>query len=39
MPYMLGTFGNPHSRNHEYGFQSEQAVETARTVINSRISV
>ncbi|MEN2497255.1 MAG: cysteine desulfurase [Marteilia pararefringens] len=30
LPYMSNKFGNPHSRNHEYGFQSEAAVEVAR---------
>ncbi|CAM9138324.1 unnamed protein product, partial [Phaeothamnion confervicola] len=30
MPYMLERFGNPHSRTHQYGWESEEVVETAR---------
>ncbi|KAI8790096.1 cysteine desulfurase, mitochondrial [Biomphalaria glabrata] len=30
MPYMLSQFGNPHSRTHAYGWESEAAVEKAR---------
>jgi selenocysteine lyase/cysteine desulfurase len=30
MPYMVEQFGNPHSRTHLYGWQSEEAVERAR---------
>lgn len=30
MPYLVEQFGNPHSRTHLYGWQSEEAVETAR---------
>ena len=30
MPFMLEQYGNPHSRTHLYGWQSEEAVETAR---------
>lgn len=33
MPYMTHSFGNPHSRTHMYGWESEEAVETARQVI------
>ncbi|CAO5680212.1 MAG: Cysteine desulfurase IscS [Holosporales bacterium] len=29
-PYMGEFFGNPHSRNHSYGWQAEEAVEDAR---------
>lgn len=32
MPYMTNLYGNPHSRTHAYGWESELAVETAREV-------
>lgn len=30
MPYMTNYYGNPHSRTHYYGWESEKAVEEAR---------
>jgi selenocysteine lyase/cysteine desulfurase len=33
LPYMTNMFGNPHSRTHAYGWESEKAVEIAREVI------
>lgn len=30
MPYSVSYYGNPHSRTHAYGWESEQAVELAR---------
>lgn len=30
MPYMTNQFGNPHSKTHAYGWETESAVETAR---------
>ena len=33
LPYMTNMYGNPHSRTHAYGWESEKAVETAREVL------
>ena len=33
MPFLSNTYGNPHSRTHMYGWESEDAVELARTQI------
>ena len=30
MPYLISYYGNPHSRTHSYGWETEKAVETAR---------
>ncbi len=30
LPYFTQIYGNPHSRNHLYGWQAEEAIETAR---------
>ncbi|OTA84039.1 hypothetical protein M434DRAFT_83499 [Hypoxylon sp. CO27-5] len=30
LPFYVGIFGNPHSRTHAYGWESEKAVEEAR---------
>jgi len=30
MPFMVNLFGNPHSRTHAYGWETEHAVEDAR---------
>jgi cysteine desulfurase len=32
IPYMTELYGNPHSRTHKYGWETEQAVERAREV-------
>eukprot|EP01006_Ploeotia_vitrea_P022375 TRINITY_DN54777_c0_g1_i1.p1 TRINITY_DN54777_c0_g1~~TRINITY_DN54777_c0_g1_i1.p1 ORF type:complete len:478 (+),score=-32.67 TRINITY_DN54777_c0_g1_i1:61-1494(+) len=30
LPYMVGRYGNPHSKTHSYGWETEKAVEEAR---------
>ncbi|KAF2203233.1 cysteine desulfuras-like protein [Delitschia confertaspora ATCC 74209] len=30
LPFMTGLYGNPHSRTHAYGWETEKAVENAR---------
>jgi len=37
MPYMIGSYGNPHSRTHSYGWESETVAEDARAQIASLI--
>jgi cysteine desulfurase len=37
LPYMTGLFGNPHSRTHAYGWETEKAVEDAREHIANLI--
>ena len=38
IPYFTEKFGNPHSRSHAYGWESEQAVEEARQRVASLIN-
>jgi cysteine desulfurase len=38
LPYLTEHFGNPHSRNHIYGWEAEAAVETARKQIATLIN-
>lgn len=33
LPFLTGIFGNPHSRTHAYGWESEKAVEDARAQV------
>ncbi|KAJ4828863.1 Cysteine desulfurase, mitochondrial [Turnera subulata] len=33
LPYYMARYGNPHSRTHLYGWESDQAVETARAQV------
>jgi hypothetical protein len=37
LPYLTNMYGNPHSRTHAYGWESEKAVEEAREVWLYRI--
>lgn len=37
LPYFTERFGNPHSRNHVYGWEAEEAVEKAREEIAALI--
>lgn len=37
LPYMTHLYGNPHSRTHAFGWESEKAVEDAREV--NRMSI
>lgn len=37
MPYYTNFYGNPHSRTHAYGWESEQAMEKARSQVASLI--
>lgn len=37
LPYMADQYGNPHSRTHMYGWESEDAVEKARAQVASLI--
>lgn len=33
LPYMTSQYGNPHSRSHMFGWETEKAIEEARTHI------
>ena len=37
LPFMTGLYGNPHSRTHAYGWETEKAVEQAREHIANLI--
>lgn len=37
LPYLTCFYGNPHSRTHQYGWESESAVERAREQVATLI--
>lgn len=37
LPYEVNYYGNPHSRTHAYGWESESGMEKARKVIKLEI--
>lgn len=37
LPYITEYFGNPHSRNHQFGWDAEEAVEKARSQVAALI--
>ncbi|KAJ1652862.1 cysteine desulfurase [Dispira simplex] len=37
LPYLTEMYGNPHSRTHKYGWETEKAVDTAREQVASLI--
>lgn len=37
LPYLTSYYGNPHSRTHAYGWESEKAMERAREQIATLI--
>eukprot|EP00212_Chloropicon_laureae_P002862 CAMPEP_0197486360 /NCGR_PEP_ID=MMETSP1311-20131121/1278_1 /TAXON_ID=464262 /ORGANISM="Genus nov. species nov., Strain RCC856" /LENGTH=502 /DNA_ID=CAMNT_0043029397 /DNA_START=100 /DNA_END=1608 /DNA_ORIENTATION=- len=37
LPYFVGQYGNPHSRTHMYGWETEDAIEVARGQVASVI--
>jgi cysteine desulfurase len=37
MPYLTWEYGNPHSRTHQYGWESEKGVENARSEVASLV--
>jgi cysteine desulfurase len=38
LPYMISRFGNPHSRTHQFGWDSERVVEHARAQVAQLIA-
>ncbi len=38
MPFFTEKYGNPHSRNHAYGWEAEEGVETARRQVAELIN-
>lgn len=37
LPFLTGLYGNPHSRTHEYGWETEKAIEQAREYVANLI--
>lgn len=38
LPYMTNMFGNPHSKSHEYGWETEVAIQDSRIKIANLIN-
>ncbi|KAI3693691.1 hypothetical protein L1987_76640 [Smallanthus sonchifolius] len=38
LPYFVSQYGNPHSRTHLYGWESDEAVEAARAQVANLIN-
>lgn len=38
LPYLVNYYGNPHSRTHAYGWESEAAMEHSRQVSTKKLS-
>ena len=38
LPYFNKLYGNPHSRNHQYGWDAQEGVEMARAQVGSAIN-
>ncbi|GKY98623.1 cysteine desulfurase [Mayamaea pseudoterrestris] len=38
LPFMIGSYGNPHSRTHQFGWEAEAVVEQARAQVASLIN-
>ena len=38
LPYLTSYYGNPHSRTHQYGWESEKAMEVAREQVITSLS-
>ena len=36
MPFLTCYYGNPHSRTHQYGWESEKAMEVAREQVTGQ---
>ncbi len=39
LPYEVSQYGNPHSRTHAYGWESEAAMEKARKVRRTNTTI
>lgn len=37
LPFFTEQYGNPHSRTHLYGWETEEAIETARAQVRSSL--
>ena len=37
LPYLTGSYGNPHSRTHAYGWETDKAIEKAREYVANLI--